>query len=97
MGPILTIAQAAELLNVRPSWIYARTCDGSLRGTGRGRRASHKAKAATPEAHRQAPERIPHFKAGKLLRFDKDEVMAWFSRMHCDASDEHTQREGEAR
>jgi len=92
MGPILTIEQTAELLNVRTSWIYARTCDGALRGTGRGRRASRKAKAAPAQAQRQAPERMPHYKLGKLLRFDRDEVLIWFAAMHCDGSDDqHTE------
>jgi hypothetical protein len=25
---------------------------------------------------------MPHFKAGRLLRFDRDEVLAWFSKLH---------------
>jgi len=95
MGPILTIEQVSELLNVKPSWIYQRTCDGSLRGTGRGRRASRSGKAAPAQAQRQAPATMPHYKCGKLLRFDRDEVMAWFMQMHCDASD--TEGAGEAR
>lgn len=97
ISQILTIEQAAELLNVRPSWIYARTCDGSLRGTGRGRRSTRKAKTAAPVAQRQAPATMPHYKCGKLLRFDRDEVLTWFSRMHCNGSDDqHTERCGES-
>jgi hypothetical protein len=33
ISQILTVEQVAELLNVKPSWIYMRTCDGALRGT----------------------------------------------------------------
>ncbi|MGA8224187.1 MAG: helix-turn-helix domain-containing protein [Candidatus Acidiferrales bacterium] len=76
---ILTIEQVAVLLNVRESWIYQRTGDGSLRGTGRGRRG--KRNCAKPEPV-EAVERIPHFKAGRLLRFDEAEVLAWFAKMH---------------
>ena len=76
---ILTIEQVCELLNVKPSWIYARTCDGALRGTGRGKRGKR-------GAHWQSPierfERMPHYKCGKLLRFDRDEVLVWFAKMH---------------
>ena len=78
---ILTIEQVAELLNVKPSWIYQRTCDGALRGTGRGRRGKQPGSSA-----RQHPadsvERMPHFKAGRLLRFDRDEVLVWFWKLH---------------
>ena len=81
ISQILTISQVAALLNVKPSWIYQRTCDGALRGTGRGRRRARKGIAA-----RQNPcdvlERMPHFKAGRLLRFDREEVLRWFERMH---------------
>lgn len=76
---ILTVEQVAELLNVRPSWIYARTCDGALRGTGRGRRGSGKQSFPGPV---EKFERMPHYKCGKLLRFDRDEVLAWFAKMH---------------
>jgi predicted DNA-binding transcriptional regulator AlpA len=78
---ILTIEQVSELLNVRPSWVYARTCDGTLRGTGRGRRASRKSRGARRSPIETLP-RIPHFKAGRLLRFDRDEVLTWFQKMH---------------
>lgn len=79
MQIFLTVEQVAELLNVRPSWIYARTCDGALRGTGRGRRGPRGAKWQSPV---ERFERMPHYKCGKLLRFDRDEVLAWFARMH---------------
>jgi predicted DNA-binding transcriptional regulator AlpA len=80
ISKILTIEQVAELLNVRPSWLYQRTCDGSERGTGRGRRRSRQSE---PRPHPvEVIERIPHFKAGRLLRFDRDEVLAWFTKMH---------------
>lgn len=92
ISKILTIEQVAELLNVRPSWIYQRTCDGSLRGTGRGRRGKRPGSSA-----RQHPadsvERMPHFKAGRLLRFDRDEVLAWFSKLHRGPESSDTQPE----
>jgi hypothetical protein len=78
---ILTIEQVAELLNVRPSWIYQRTCDGALRGTGRGRRGKRPSATARPHPA-DSVERMPHFKAGRLLRFDRDEVLTWFGKLH---------------
>lgn len=81
ISQILTIEQACELLNVRPSWIYARTCDGSLRGTGRGRRRARKGNASRQHPCEQL-ERMPHFKVGKLLRFDRAEILGWFLKMH---------------
>lgn len=81
ISKILTIEQVAELLNVRPSWIYQRTCDGSERGSGRGRRRTKRGGAARPHPS-ELVERMPHFKCGRLLRFDRDEVLAWFTRMH---------------
>jgi predicted DNA-binding transcriptional regulator AlpA len=81
ISKILTIEQVAELLNVRPSWIYQRTCDGALRGTGRGRRGKRPGSGVKPHPV-DSVERIPHFKAGRLLRFDRDEVLAWFERLH---------------
>lgn len=81
---ILTIQQAAELLNVRQSWIYQRTCDGALRGTGRGRRSARKGpKKPSPV---EVLERVPHFKIGRLLRFDREELLAWFANMHVEGS-----------
>ena len=81
ISKILTIEQVAALLNVRPSWIYQRTCDGALRGTGRGRRGKRPTSSARPHPM-ESIERIPHFKAGRLLRFDEAEVLAWFSKLH---------------
>lgn len=81
ISEILTIEQVCELLNVRPSWVYQRTCDGQLRGTGRGRRRSQKGSASRQHSCEQL-ERMPHFKAGKLLRFDRAEVLEWFLTMH---------------
>ncbi len=81
ISKILTIEQVAELLNVRPSWIYQRTCDGALRGTGRGRRGKRTGLSVRPHPA-DFVERIPHFKAGRLLRFDEAEVLAWFSKLH---------------
>jgi len=81
ISKILTIEQVAEMLNVRPSWIYQRTCDGALRGTGRGRRGKRPRQGVIPHPV-DSVERIPHFKAGRLLRFDRDEVLSWFSRLH---------------
>ena len=81
ISKILTIEQVADLLNVRPSWIYQRTCDGALRGTGRGRRGKRQGAIARPHPA-DSVERIPHFKAGRLLRFDRDEVLAWFLKLH---------------
>lgn len=86
ISQILTIDQVAELLNVRTSWIYQRSCDGSERGTGRGRKRTRRGAAARPHPA-EVVERIPHFKAGRLLRFDRDEVLAWFARMHREASE----------
>ncbi len=81
ISKILTIEQVAELLNVQLAWLYARTCDGALRGTARFRRGSRR-KTTTRQSVVEKFERIPHFKAGRLLRFDRDEVLAWFARMH---------------
>jgi hypothetical protein len=86
ISKILTVEQVAELLNVRPSWIYQRTCDGSERGTGRGRRRSARGGVSRPHPVDMV-ERMPHFKAGKLLRFDRDEVLAWFAGMHRNGSE----------
>ena len=85
ISTILTVDQVAALLNVRPSWIYQRTCDGSERGTGRGRRRSARGGVSRPHPVDMV-ERMPHFKAGKLLRFDRDEVLAWFAGMHRNGS-----------
>lgn len=81
ISKILTIEQVAELLNVKPSWIYQRTCDGSERGSGRGRRRTKRSGVARPHPS-EFVERMPHFKCGRLLRFDRDEVLAWFAGMH---------------
>jgi hypothetical protein len=81
ISKILTVEQVAELLNVCHSWIYQRTCDGNLRGTGRGRRG--KSMGAIKRVHpADVSERMPHFKAGRLLRFDRDEVLNWFAKLH---------------
>jgi|HubBroStandDraft_6_1064221.scaffolds.fasta_scaffold1411060_1 predicted DNA-binding transcriptional regulator AlpA len=81
ISKILTIEQVAELLNVKPSWIYMRTCDGALRGTGRGRYKPRK--GGPPSAHPvDTVERIPYFKFGRLLRFDRDEVLKWVAALH---------------
>lgn len=81
ISEVLTIAQVAALLNVKESWIYQRTCDGALRGSGRGRPAKRPGSIARANPV-DSVERIPHFKAGRLLRFDRDEVLAWFSKLH---------------
>ena len=79
----LTIEQMAEELGVRPSWIYSRTGDGTLRGTGRGRKPRRRgASTPRPEPAPAPQERIPHYKAGRLLRFDRDEVFAWWAKFH---------------
>jgi hypothetical protein len=85
ISTILKVDQVAALVNVRPSWIYQRTCDGSERGTGRGRRRSARGGVSRPHPA-DVVERMPHFKAGKLLRFDRDEVLAWFAGMHRSGS-----------
>jgi predicted DNA-binding transcriptional regulator AlpA len=84
ISKILTINQVCELLNVRPGWIYARTCDGTERGIGRGRPRREDSIRPHPI---ELIERMPHFKCGRLLRFDRDEVLAWFQAMHRDASE----------
>lgn len=81
ISKILTIDQVAELLNVRPSWIYQRTCDGTQRGTGRGRRRTGNGSQFRPNPV-DVLDRMPHFKAGRLLGFDRDEVLAWFAKFH---------------
>lgn len=86
ISKILTIEQVAELLNVRPSWIYQRTCDGTERGGGRGRQRTKRNGIARPHPS-ELIERMPHFKCGRLLRFDRDEVLAWFVAMHRDGSE----------
>lgn len=86
ISKILTIEQVAELLNVRPSWIYQRTCDGTERGSGRGRRRTKRGTPARPHPC-QIIERMPHFKCGRLLRFDRDEVLQWFAGMHRNGSE----------
>jgi len=78
---ILTIEQVSVLLNLPKSWIYQRTCDGALRGTGRGRRGRWPGSSARPHPS-DSVERMPHFKAGRLLRFDRDEVLTWFAKLH---------------
>jgi len=86
ISQILTIEQVSELLNVRPSWVYARTCDGKLRGTGRGRRSARKGSAVRPHPM-EAVERMPCFKLGRLLRFDRDEVLRWLESLHRNGSE----------
>ena len=79
---ILTIEQVAALLNVKESWIYARTGDGALKGSGRGRKRK-RGSPSRPQACTAEPlERMPHFKAGRLLRFDRAEVLAWWAKFH---------------
>jgi hypothetical protein len=76
-NPPLTIAQVAALLNVKESWIYSRTCDGKLAGTGRGRKSARKSRHGRRERAQLAP--IPHYKIGALLRFDRAKVLAWWA------------------
>ena len=92
---IITVEQVAALLNVKESWIYARTGDGALKNTGRGR----KRKRGSPSRHREHTleplERIPHFKAGRLLRFDRDEILIWWTKFHRNGAEPSgTQPEG---
>jgi len=81
ISQILTVEQVAELLNVKPSWIYMRTCDGALRGTGRGRYKPRKGSPLSPHPV-DSIERIPCYKFGRLLRFDRDEVLKWVEALH---------------
>ena len=86
---LLTVEEVADMLRMTTSWIYARTGDGMLTGTGRGRRRSGKA-GKSPQRRAGPADRIPHFKpgGGRLLRFDKQEVLAWFAKYHrngCEA------------
>jgi hypothetical protein len=95
ISKILTIEQVCELINVRPSWVYQRTCDGSERGRGRGRRRSARGGVSRPHPV-DTVDRMPHFKAGKLLRFDRDEVLAWFAGMHRNGSEPSVNQPGGA-
>ena len=74
---ILTVEEVAAMLKVTRSWVYARTRDGRLAGTGRGRK-SHSRKRSEPSEPLALAERIPHIKPGKLLRFERSEVLAWW-------------------
>jgi hypothetical protein len=81
----LTVDELAALWNVKTSWIYARTCSGEFAGAGRGRKPAGKNR----QKRRQKPlEQIPHFRpgGGRLLRFDRDEVMAWWEKWHTNGA-----------
>ena len=85
---LLTVEEVAGMLRMTPSWVYARTGDGALVGTGRGRRKRSGKAGGSPQRPARPPAgRIPHFKAGRLLRFDKAKVLAWWAQHERNGSE----------
>ena len=64
---LLTIDEVAELLRVRPSWVYARTCAPASGRDG-------------PRFPKEADDPLPYVRIGRLLRFRRGEIDAWLER-----------------